>query len=167
MKTCTECNETKTLDEFYPRKDRLGQYRSKCKKCINSQNAKWREGKNEYFAEAQREFKKRNPERVYNTGKKWRTENPKRHHALTIKSRAKNNAPKWLTEHQLMQIQWFYEAAKMMTETTGVLHEVDHIHPLKGKNFNGLHVPWNLQCIPKIENRKKNNKLKNEKHAFV
>ena len=43
-------------------------------------------------------------------------------------------------------------------------YEVDHIVPIKGYGFlngkrqrvvSGLHVPWNLESIPKAENRKK------------
>lgn len=35
---------------------------------------------------------------------------------------------------------------------------VDHIMPLKGVNFSGLHVPWNLQLMPLSENIRKGNR---------
>lgn len=70
-----------------------------------------------------------------------------------------NATPKWLTSEHENQILSLYKTASKLTKETGVKYEVDHIIPIKGKTVTGLHVPWNLQVITKIENIKKGNRI--------
>lgn len=76
-----------------------------------------------------------------------------------VLKRVKEQAPKWLTGQQKVAIERFYLEAADKTAATGIKHEVDHIIPIRGKNVSGLHVPWNLQVITLLENRKKGRKF--------
>lgn len=73
-------------------------------------------------------------------------------HERMNKRYAKLRRLPWLTAIQLAEIQEFYDIAVARTTQTGVVHNVDHIHPLEGENFQGLHVPWNLQVLTVQEN---------------
>lgn len=75
------------------------------------------------------------------------------------KSSAKLNAtPDWLTQKDINEIKEFYELAQELSWLSESPLEVDHIIPLQGKNVSGLHVPWNLQILPKSMNLSKGNK---------
>lgn len=71
----------------------------------------------------------------------------------TSYKRLKDQAmPPWVDRRDIDTI---YIQSAQKTVETGIRHEVDHIWPIKGKGFTGLHVPWNLRVITHEENRKK------------
>ena len=60
--------------------------------------------------------------------------------------------PAWANRKAIRKI---YAEAKLLTEKTGVPHEVDHIVPIQGATVCGLHVEHNLQILPKTDNVRK------------
>ena len=107
------------------------------------------------------EYRKRNPEAAKESQKKWGLANrPKRTAAENARRAAKIQAtPSWLTDEHKRHINLFYETAEKLRKASGIDLAVDHMVPIKGKNVTGLHVPWNLCIIGKIENSAKNNKI--------
>lgn len=67
--------------------------------------------------------------------------------------------PKWLTDSDKDEIKEYYSLAKDLSWLSEELLVVDHIIPLSGKEFCGLHVPWNLQIISKSLNCSKGNRV--------
>lgn len=66
--------------------------------------------------------------------------------------------PPWMTEAHWDEIFAIYLKSRKITLETGIKHSVDHIHPRKGKDRSGLHLPVNLQIVPDKWNNKKGNK---------
>jgi len=91
----------------------------------------------------------------------WYTKNKAKGVAKTRRRQASQlqATPKWLSSIQNAQLQEVYEISIALSMQTGVKHHVDHIHALQGKNFCGLHVPWNLKAIPAFENCSRGNKM--------
>lgn len=94
--------------------------------------------------------------------KVWRIDNRDKEYARVAERRFYriNGTQPW------KHLRWFrhkiaiiYATAREMTIFCGEPYVVDHIVPLKGANFCGLHVPWNLQIITAKKNGEKGNKL--------
>jgi hypothetical protein len=178
MKVCSKCRQSKSFECFSAdngRKANKDGLRSQCKKCRSEQNSIWHENNKLRSLENSREWKKKNPDKVKLYSKYWISKNPEKH-AENNKSWKKNNksancaiaaryrfskiraTPSWLSPIHLAQIQEFYDIAAARTVQSGVEYHVDHIYPLQGNGYNGLHVPWNLQIITAKENIAKKNK---------
>lgn len=165
MKHCYKCKTFKLPTEFGKNKSRKDGLSDECRFCKQKQDR-------EYAAKNREAAKQRASswyynnldyalERNKNTSKRWRTENKDKNCAKSTRYRAKKlqATPKWLTKEQHKQIESFYWLANLQFELTDTQYHVDHIVPLKGKTVCGLHVPWNLQVIPALENIRKGNKI--------
>ena len=132
--------------------DREKKYRDKNSEMRSAYYRKWREikRKDPKWVNEHRDKGRKQAKRLSHN---WRANGSKRR---AIK---KKSAPPWLTKEHLSEIRSFYKEAKLKSAETGQIHHVDHIHPLSGKNFCGLHVPWNMCVISGAENWSKGNKL--------
>lgn len=79
----------------------------------------------------------------------------------TANRRAMHNkaTPKWISAAHKREILKTYKEAKHISKTLNIIHEVDHIIPIRSKIVCGLHVPWNLQIITREQNRAKSNRI--------
>lgn len=100
----------------------------------------------------------RNPEKTLAWRRKYESSHPekKRQRRRTYQARKVGSMPVWAN---LAAIESVYVEAKRLTEMTGIVHHVDHIIPLAGRNVCGLHVEYNLQAIPWIDNLRKGRRL--------
>jgi hypothetical protein len=185
LKACKRCGESKPIFDFPLCR---GVPRARCKPCHVEDARQWaaknpakaRANKDawhyqncppkmkhgpplppEIYAERRRESRERwklaNPEADAAAKKKWADAN--KHVSMEVVRRRQAKklqaTPKW-ADHKAMQA--FYKQARELT-LAGTPHEVDHIVPLQGVNVCGLHVPANLQVLPRTANRSKANKL--------
>lgn len=165
-------------------KARAEKWREGNKELMDFYRKKWLENNREKHREITKKYYQKNAERSKIKTAKWRANNPEKLRTIDANFRLRNSdkinaknsmrrakklmaTPSWLSDIHKAQLQWFYAAAKMMSETSGTKHHVDHIHPLQGDGFNGLHVPWNLRIIKAAENISKGNKLPIEENHLA
>jgi len=125
----------------------------------NTRVKRWQEANPEKVKIAAKAWVKANPEKVKAKTKRYIQKHPAEYTARAVANVAKraNRVPKWLTINDKWMMREAYKLAKLRTSMFGFIWEVDHIIPLRGKYVSGLHVPTNLQVIPKTENREKRN----------
>jgi 5-methylcytosine-specific restriction endonuclease McrA len=171
-KTCTKCNETKPVAEFSKRRTRKDGLQPRCKVCrkahyevnkdkvIARSKAYYEANKDKEMA-SRKAYHEANREKLLARMRAWQKANPDKINAYVAKRRGcrLQATPPWLTADHLAQIQEWYTIAQDLQWLSEEPLEVDHIVPLQGKNVCGLHVPWNLQILPKSQNRKKGNRL--------
>ena len=176
MKHCPKCNQEKPFEAFYASSTHKSGYASWCKECEAERNRlktqkyrdtrlvkakQWRDKNKDKQAVAIKAWREQNPEKLKSIYKDWAQRNRDKVNAKWMQREAgkKNRTPDWLTVDQLWMIEQAYDIAAKRKQIFGFDWHVDHIVPLQGKTVSGLHVPWNLQVIPAVENQRKSNKF--------
>lgn len=164
MKICASCKEEKELSGFKKNAKCKGGVVGKCKVCVNTYQKGWRMANPNHpkgnRSEVRARYYDKNKEDILECSKTYRENNLPKYafYAMKRHTTKLNATPSWLTKNQLREIATFYEVASWYSEP---MH-VDHIIPLQGKKVCGLHVPWNLQVIPAVDNIRKGNRFEND-----
>jgi hypothetical protein len=98
-------------------------------------------------------LRKRGRDRARRDRHKWSARTAER------RARKRRATPPWVDADMKAQMRKLYAEARRQTDMTGFPHHVDHIHPLGGENFCGMHVPWNLCIMRADKNQAKGNRL--------
>jgi len=195
MKMCQECNKNKNLENFSKDKSRKDGLQRMCKQCYRDYCTKNKERIAIQQAKGYKENREtvRAKQKIYNDGRKeekaitdaayydknkqkvdaahadYKKNNPSKINALVMKRKiAKQRAtPVCLTLEQSTEIEEVYELAKELQWLSEEPLQVDHTVPIQGKNVSGLHVPQNLQILPKSINNSKKNKFNQIEHDRI
>lgn len=121
------------------------------KQKARERNARYREKHKDRISERIKKWCKDNVKRRQEIRKKWNDANKHRVRAMWAVYRARKlqATPAWADLKKIEQIYKERPAG----------HEVDHFYPLQSDFVCGLHVPENLQYLPKTVNRSKGNKV--------
>ena len=143
MKTCFKCKQVKPYTAYAKHSTSKDGYYTSCIDCKKSYKKEW------YL---------KNKERLLEKASDWSKNNleKKRFYRSIRRATIASSTPKWANLDKIKQI---YKCASDLKKQTGILYEVDHIVPLKGKNVCGLHIEHNLQIIEMSKNRQKAYKL--------
>jgi hypothetical protein len=147
----------KTPESIEKSRKRSAKYRSENIEKTNKASRDWRNRNKDTVNPKQKAARDKDLERYRERDRKC-FQKPKRKLKHSINQAARRAkklkaTPPWLTDEQKQEIAYFYE-------NRPVGHHVDHIEPLRGKEICGLHVPWNLQYLPSLDNIRAGNRRK-------
>ena len=120
----------------------------------------WRNRNFQTVSRSRQKWASDNPDKVRNASKNWKRANPAKvaQHASSRRASQHTRMPSWLTAADHLEFDSVYKYCAGL-RAAGLDYHVDHIVPLRGKSVSGLHVPWNLQVIPAVENMSKGNRF--------
>jgi len=115
-----------------------------------SRSQRWRAKNPEKVQEGSRKHREANREKCREAHRVWRKENAATWREIQAARRTRQGSA---------TLSGYKEQLREIYTLCPPGLQVDHIHPINGKNFCGLHVPWNLQYLSPEENLKKSNRL--------
>ena len=126
---------------------------------IREHKLSWVEKNRDKKALEDKLWAERNRERSNQHKQRWNKLNAGRKLALDKKYKTSKiqRTPAWLDKVDQAEIEFTYIWCSAL-RSCGLDFHVDHVVPLQGENVSGLHVPWNLQVIPAVENIRKRNR---------
>ena len=156
-KSCTRCKTIKYYTEFGKNKVKPDGYNSQCRQCYHDAYILRTPNSKRYtmFGGTKQEYNKLYHKNHYENNKSYYR------NKCAIRERNLQQAtPSWGNRFFIEEA---YALAKLRSECTNILWEVDHVVPVKSKTVCGLHVEHNLQVVPAQWNRAKQNKWDCEK----
>lgn len=148
MKKCNKCKQELDISCFSKQKRAKDGLANMCKGCFSL----YFKANREKYKERYRQWRSNNLEKAREFERR-NFQNPTRKHKHRINQAFRRVMMQKSTFKGLEQ-----EIKKIYDNCPEGYH-VDHIIPLRAKNMCGLHVPWNLQYLPALENIRKNNKV--------
>jgi hypothetical protein len=180
-KICTVCSTDKTADNYHKNKNYADGLDNRCKECksINNQRIKIKDKViifskkcakckkdmdiNCFHKDASRKdgYARICKSCAIENSSKWAKENcfKATKNKQSYRAKKMTSQPSWLSKDDVAAIDFFYWFSEGISGLHGKEYHVDHIHALQGKNFSGLHVPWNLQILEASENISKGNRV--------
>lgn len=163
--TCIDCVKARAASRYRAKKEECMAYAKEWAAAHPERTKEikkgWRDRNNASVVQYARYRRELFPAAIKEAQDKYKAENPEIYSAAAAKRRAAvlNALPVWA---DLKVVDLFYEFAKLLSEATEEIYEVDHIVPLQGELVSGLHVENNLRVVPRTVNRKKSNKYEGE-----